>query len=136
MLDLLWRLFFLPRFTSYHGATHGLEAHLCSWIHIILYESSSGTNKNVDSYSGFGYEDFVSEIRSLDIKYVVIGGLAFDYCVSARLSYVTIIVRSATRGISAEREENLMRAAGVEDAEKPIHTYFYVWIDKIKLSFF
>ena len=94
-----------------------------------MYESSSGTNKNVDSYSGFGYENFVSEItslekhlRSLDIKYVVIGGLAFDYCVSARLSYVTIIVRSATRGISAEREENLMSAAGVEDAEKPIHT--------------
>jgi nicotinamidase/pyrazinamidase len=98
-----------------------------------------GTNKNVDSYSGFGSEDFVSEITSLnrylsrlDIKYVVIGGLAFDYCVSAtakdaaRLGYVTIVVRSATRGISAEscyREENLMRAAGViivEDAEDAV----------------
>jgi len=98
-----------------------------------------GTNKNVDSYSGFGSEDFVSEItsldrhlRSLDIKYVVIGGLAFDYCVSAtakdaaRLGYFTIVVRSATRGISAEsceREENLMRNAGViivEDAEDAV----------------
>ena len=86
----------------------------------------------MDSYSGFGSEDFVSEItsldkhlRSLDIKYVVIGGL--DYCVSAtskdsaRIGYFTIVVRSATRGISAEREENLMCAAGViivEDAVK------------------
>jgi nicotinamidase/pyrazinamidase len=98
-----------------------------------------GTNKNVDSYSGFGSEDFVSEItsldrnlRSLDIKYVVIGGLAFDYCVSAtakdaaRLGYFTIVVRSATRGISpesCEREENLMRASGViivENAEDAV----------------
>jgi nicotinamidase-related amidase len=71
-------------------------------------------------------------LSSLDIKYVVIGGLAFDYCVSAtakdaaRLGYVTIVVRSATRGISAEsceREENLMRSAGViivEDAEDAV----------------
>jgi nicotinamidase/pyrazinamidase len=92
-----------------------------------------GTNSNVDSYSGFGSEDFISEItsldrqlRSLDIKYVVIGGLAFDYCVSARLGYFTIVVRSATRGISAEscqREENLMRASGViivEDSEDAV----------------
>jgi nicotinamidase/pyrazinamidase len=106
-----------------------------------LYESSSGTNSNVDSYSGFGFgsEDFISEItsldrqlRSLDIKYVVIGGLAFDYCVSAtakdaaRLGYFTIVVHSATRGISAEScqiEENLMRAAGViivEDSEDAV----------------
>lgn len=98
-----------------------------------------GTNSNVDSYSGFGSEDFISEITSLDrqlkslnIKYVVIGGLAFDYCVSAtakdaaRLGYFTIVVRSATRGISAEscqREENLMRDAGViivEDSEDAV----------------
>ena len=98
-----------------------------------------GTNREVDSYSGFGSEDYVSEITSLDmqlksfdIKNVVIGGLAFDYCVSAtakdaaRLGYNTIIVRSATRGISAEsceREENLMRAAGViivEDAQDAV----------------
>lgn len=98
-----------------------------------------GTNREVDSYSGFGSEDYVSEITSLDtqlksfdIKNVVIGGLAFDYCVSAtakdaaRLGYNTIIVRSATRGISAEsceREENLMRAAGViivEDAQDTV----------------
>lgn len=98
-----------------------------------------GTKSNVDSYSGFGSEDFVSEITSLnmklknlDIKYVVIGGLAFDYCVSAtakdaaRLGYFTIVVRSATRGISAEsceREENLMRAAGViivEDSQDAV----------------
>ena len=98
-----------------------------------------GTKSNVDSYSGFGSEDFVSEITSLNmklknlnIKYVVIGGLAFDYCVSAtakdaaRLGYFTIVVRSATRGISAEsceREENLMRAAGViivEDSQDAV----------------
>ena len=98
-----------------------------------------GTNREVDSYSGFGSEDYVSEITSLDmqlksfdIKNVVIGGLAFDYCVSAtakdaaRLGYNTIIVRSATRGISAEScelEENLMRAAGViivEDAQDAV----------------
>lgn len=98
-----------------------------------------GMNREVDSYSGFGSEDCVREItpldqhlKDLDIKYVVIGGLAFDYCVSAtakdaaRLGYSTIVVRSATRGISAEscdREEKLMRAAGaivVEDVKEAI----------------
>jgi nicotinamidase/pyrazinamidase len=92
-----------------------------------------GTRREVDSYSGFGSEDCVREITALNlhlkgrgIKYVVIGGLAFDYCVSytardaARLGYRTIVVRSATRGISpesCEREEGLMRAAGVIVAE-------------------
>ena len=73
-----------------------------------------------------------TQLKSFDIKNVVIGGLAFDYCVSAtakdaaRLGYNTIIVRSATRGISAEsceREENLMRNAGViivEDAQDAV----------------
>ena len=88
-----------------------------------------GTQRAVDSYSGFGSEDCVREITPLNlhlkgrgIKYVVIGGLAFDYCVSytardaARLGYNVIVVRSATRGISpesCEREEGLMRAARV-----------------------
>ena len=88
-----------------------------------------GTQRSVDSYSGFGSEDCVREITHLNlhlkgrgIKYVVIGGLAFDYCVSytardaARLGYHVMVVRSATRGISpetCEREEGLMRAAGV-----------------------
>jgi nicotinamidase/pyrazinamidase len=88
-----------------------------------------GTNRQVDSYSGFGSEDYKQEVTELDqylksvgIKYVVIGGLAFDYCVSAtakdaaRLGYFTIVVRSATRGISPEtcyQEEMLMTAAGV-----------------------
>lgn len=98
-----------------------------------------GIKREVDSYSGFGSEDGVKEItpldghlKSLGIKYVVIGGLAFDYCVSAtakdaaRLGYYTIVVRSATRGISpeiCEREEVLMRAAGVivvEDVKETI----------------
>jgi nicotinamidase/pyrazinamidase len=88
-----------------------------------------GTQRTVDSYSGFGSEDGVREnthlnlhLKGRGIKYVVIGGLAFDYCVSytardaARLGYNVIVVRSATRGISpesCEREEGLMRAARV-----------------------
>ena len=92
-----------------------------------------GTNRQVDSYSGFGSEDYKQEVTELDkhlksvgVKYVVIGGLAFDYCVSAtakdaaRLGYYTIVVRSATRGISPEschQEEMLMTAAGVSVVE-------------------
>jgi len=98
-----------------------------------------GTNRQVDSYSGFGSEDYKQEVTELDqhlksvgIKYVVIGGLAFDYCVAAtakdaaRLGYYTIVVRSATRGISSEschQEEMLMTAAGVivvEDVNEAI----------------
>lgn len=98
-----------------------------------------GTKRDVDSYSGFGSEDGFQEITALDthlkslgINWVVIGGLAFDYCVSAtakdaaRLGYNTVVVRSATRGISVEsceREEMLMCAFGVivvEDVEEAI----------------
>jgi nicotinamidase/pyrazinamidase len=98
-----------------------------------------GTKREIDSYSGFGSEDGIQEItpldahlKSLGINCVVIGGLAFDYCVSAtakdaaKLGYYTVVVRSATRGISVEscdREERLMCAAGVivvEDVEEAV----------------
>jgi len=88
-----------------------------------------GTQRTVDSYSGFGSEDCVREITPLNlhlkgrgIKYAILGGLSFEFCVSytgrdaARLGYTTIVVRSATRGIYpdiCERGEGLMRAAGV-----------------------
>jgi len=93
---------------------------------VVIYK---GTNPTVDSYSGFGSEDGKGEVTPLhlhmngnNIKYVFIGGLAFDYCVSytardaAKHGYTVCVVRSATEGITAEgceREESLMRKAGV-----------------------
>ena len=88
-----------------------------------------GLNPLVDSYSGFGSADGVTEItplhsqlQSRGITHLIICGLAFDYCVSytardaARLGYKVCVVRSATRAVAAEsaaREEARMWAAGV-----------------------
>lgn len=88
-----------------------------------------GTNKNVDSYSGFGSPDELQEttillqtLKARNITHVVVVGLAFDYCVcytardAAKHGFHTCVVRSATRGISVKKsdeEELLMKAVGV-----------------------
>jgi len=88
-----------------------------------------GTNKNVDSYSGFGSPDGVQErtklldvLKTRNITHVVVVGLAYDYCVSytardaARYGFTTCVVRSATRGISEAKsleETKFMTDAGV-----------------------
>jgi nicotinamidase/pyrazinamidase len=90
---------------------------------------AKGCNPLVDSYSGFGSADRVTEITPLHaelqkrgITHLVICGLAFDYCVAytardaARLGYKVCVVRSASRAVdasSAQQEEALMLAAGV-----------------------
>jgi nicotinamidase/pyrazinamidase len=88
-----------------------------------------GRMRLVDSYSGFGSADGVTEITSLytelearRITHLVIGGLAFDYCVAytardaTRLGYKVCVVRSASRAVAASsalHEEALMLATGV-----------------------
>jgi len=88
-----------------------------------------GTHMLVDSYSGFGSADGVTEITPLHselqkrgVTCLVLCGLAFDYCVAftardaARLGYKVCVVRAATRFVAADsaaREEALMAAAGV-----------------------
>jgi len=89
-----------------------------------------GTKKEVDSYSGFGAEDkskdkteLESILRLKEIQRVVVVGLAYDYCVAytakdaAALGFETIVVVSgcaAVDAISAERETEAMRTAGVK----------------------
>jgi len=84
---------------------------------------------SVDSYSGFGSADGVSEItpllehlKRLHITHVVIAGLAYDYCVSytardsAAHGFQTCVVRSGCMGISeagSNTESSLMLEAGV-----------------------
>lgn len=91
-----------------------------------IVQKGSGS---VDSYSGFGSADRVSEItplldhlKRLHITHVVIAGLAYDYCVSytardaAHHGFQTCVVRSACMGISpvsSNVETALMLEAGV-----------------------
>ena len=96
-----------------------------------------GTKKDVDSYSGFGSEEFKvrgiwlrAEYTNLDnilrergIQRVVVVGLAYDYCVAytakdaADQGYETIVVRDGCRAVSqvsADKETAEMTAAGVK----------------------
>jgi len=87
----------------------------------------------VDSYSGFGSADGVSEITPLlayllskGITHLLILGVAFDYCVAAtakdavKHGFKTCVVRQATRSVAAEstmKEEKLMNEAGIVIAD-------------------
>jgi len=84
---------------------------------------------SVDSYSGFGSADGVSEItpllahlKRLGITHIIIAGLAYDYCVSytardsAAHGFQTCVVRSGCMEISptsSATETALMLEAGV-----------------------
>jgi nicotinamidase/pyrazinamidase len=74
-----------------------------------------GTNRAVDSYSGFASNDGVGEVTQLNIMlldrgitHVVVCGLAFEYCVgftaldAAKRGFQVCVVGAATRGISLE----------------------------------
>jgi len=89
-----------------------------------------GFRKGLDSYSAFFENDRCTStgleggIKQMNIKTVVIGGLATDYCVfysamdSRRLGFNTIIVEDAVRGVdypagSVEKAIAEMKAAGI-----------------------
>lgn len=96
-----------------------------------------GQQPSVDSYSGFGSEpaadgsrkertDLVDILDACSTTDVVIGGLAFDYCVSATAKdaaaagFKVTVVREATRAVAAEsaaKEEAAMLEAGVKIVE-------------------
>jgi nicotinamidase/pyrazinamidase len=98
-----------------------------------FFEVKKGTIAAVDSYSGFGSADGVSEITPLlayllskGITHLLILGVAFDYCVAAtakdalKHGFKTCVVRQATRFVAAEstmKEEKLMKEAGVVIAD-------------------
>jgi nicotinamidase/pyrazinamidase len=98
-----------------------------------FFEVKKGTIAAVDSYSGFGSADGVSEItpllaylQSKEITHLLVLGVAFDYCVAAtakdaiKHGFKTCVVRQATRSVAAEssiKEENLMKEAGVVIAD-------------------
>ncbi|GHU65164.1 nicotinamidase [Spirochaetia bacterium] len=89
-----------------------------------------GFREKLDSYSAFfendgktstGLEGF---LKGLDIKTVVLGGLATDYCVlysaldAVRLKFTTIVIKDAVRGVgypegSIEKAFESLEAAGV-----------------------
>jgi len=89
-----------------------------------------GLKTHVDSYSGFGSVDGVSEmtpllksLQAVGITHVVVCGVAFDYCVAAtakdavKHGFKTCVARQATRGVandSSAKELALMEQAGVK----------------------
>lgn len=84
-----------------------------------------GTNKNIDSYSGFQENDKVSRPRfpngetltdtleQLDVDRVVFVGLAYDFCVgwhaldAKNEGFEAVVVKDATRGINVPVAEGV-----------------------------
>jgi nicotinamidase/pyrazinamidase len=114
--------------------TRGAEFHPALQLRGTDHFIQKGTQPAVDSYSGFGSEPSAGGTRAertqletilrskLNGKVIYIVGLAFDYCVAATAKdaaaagYTAVVIRSATRPVSAETAvtaEAEMRAAGV-----------------------
>ena len=79
-----------------------------------------GTNRLIDSYSGFFDNDHQSEtdlrrvLQDAAISEVFVVGLALDYCVgwtaldAAAIGFQTTLIRDASRGISQESIEKIL----------------------------
>ena len=79
-----------------------------------------GTSLDVDSYSCFcdakGVESSLAkQLKDMNIKHVVVVGLALDYCVfasardAASRGFDTVVVRDATRAVAKESGEEKQR---------------------------
>ncbi|KRX01616.1 Isochorismatase-like protein [Pseudocohnilembus persalinus] len=76
-----------------------------------------GTNKNIDSYSGFGAQGddsgLCQKLKDLQVKKIVVVGLAYDFCVGCtaldgpKYGFDTYLLRSATKSV-AENFEKIM----------------------------
>jgi nicotinamidase/pyrazinamidase len=111
--------------------THGAEFAAALDLDYIQHVIRKGTDRNIDSYSGFfdngrrqatGLEDY---LRDCGVDEVHIAGLATDYCVkftaidAAELGFRTVVLTEAIRGVElrpgdSQRALDEMRAAGVE----------------------
>ena len=87
---------------------------------------NKGTDKTVDSYSGFGTPPektiLLEELKKDGVTEIYCVGLAYDYCVGstaedgAKNGFKTYIVSEATKSVSADSEEKMktrLTAAGV-----------------------
>lgn len=80
-----------------------------------------GTNKEVDSYSGFGSEDGKSEITELhdrlqgnNVKNLVVCGLALDYCVkftildALKRGYTVTLIVDGTYAVESDKSTSVL----------------------------
>lgn len=110
--------------------TRGADFHSMLVTHQARLILRKGTNRKLDSYSGFFENDHKTPtglggaLKEIGIKRVFLTGLATDFCVSytacdaRRLGFETIWVEDACRAIdlagSLEKAHEEMRQAGVE----------------------
>lgn len=110
------------------GADHPSELHLEKHTHLTIYK---GTDKEVDSYSGFydnarkGETGLHVALQEAGIDTLYVAGLATDYCVKAtvldacELGYTTFVVREGCRGVEIHqgycaRAWEAMKEAGAQ----------------------
>lgn len=109
--------------------TNGAEFHPDLNTEKIELIVPKGTNKNVDSYSGFfdnarRFDTSLNgTLKNLGIKTVYICGLARDYCVkftaldAASLGYETYVIEDATRGVNFPEGSNDQATQELLDAK-------------------
>ena len=84
---------------------------------------SKATREEADAYSAFSNTDLALRLRKLDIKRVLVGGLATDYCVlntvldALKEGFQVLLLKDAIRAVNAnpgdgDRAEREMVSAG------------------------
>jgi nicotinamidase/pyrazinamidase len=111
--------------------TKGADFHSALELNNVSAIIRKGYHTDIDSYSSFFENDRKTQtglegfLRCLDIKTVIIGGIATDYCVFStaidckNLGFSTIVVSDAVRGVgypegSVEKAVSAMKEAGIE----------------------
>lgn len=110
-----------------HGAEFAPELNASRIDHVVR----KGTDRRVDSYSGFFDNDhqtatgLENDLRTRGITHLYVVGLATDYCVkftvldARRLGFATTIVRDGVRGVElhagdVEKARSEMESAGAD----------------------
>jgi nicotinamidase/pyrazinamidase len=86
---------------------------------------SKATRHDKEAYSGFDGTDLASKLGSLDVKRVVVTGLAADYCVkntvldALKLGFEVVLPRDCTRGVNIRPTDSIeafieMKKAGAK----------------------
>lgn len=99
-------------------------------LHII-----KGNNVGKEAYSGFDNTNLDEQLKTRNIKKLIVSGVATDYCVgntaldAAQNDYEVIVVQDAVRGVAPESTNKMLQ-------EFTKHNIKYLTLDELKQLFF
>lgn len=94
-----------------------------------------GNNPAKEAYSGFDGTDLDQQLKAKQIKKLIVGGVATDYCVgntaldAANKEYEVIVIKDAVRGVAPDTTDQMLEKFKANAIK-------YLTIDELKQLFF